>query len=115
MDSEIGDGYYSGSPSMTPNSADKHPETGPDDAGVTPRPIAALDALNTDDEEYGERQQEYWDNDSAIDNDSLIGDDTKSLASYITDYRFEHGRRYHAYKDGAYWVWSDAASMLFNH
>jgi hypothetical protein len=44
------------------------------------------------------------DADSAYDNASLVGDDTKSLASSILDYREEHGRRYHAYRDGAYWV-----------
>jgi hypothetical protein len=42
--------------------------------------------------------------DSAYDSESLLGDDTVTLASYITDYRYEHGRRYHAYRDGAYWV-----------
>ncbi|KAF7590690.1 hypothetical protein BBP40_002525 [Aspergillus hancockii] len=29
--------------------------------------------------------------------------DTTSINSMITAYRFENGRRYHAYKDGAYW------------
>ncbi|KAL5365383.1 S-adenosyl-L-methionine-dependent methyltransferase [Aspergillus floccosus] len=29
--------------------------------------------------------------------------DTTSLNSMITAYRFENGRRYHAYKEGAYW------------
>ena len=29
--------------------------------------------------------------------------DTTSINSEITAYRFENGRRYHAYKDGAYW------------
>ncbi|GLA61676.1 hypothetical protein AtubIFM56815_002535 [Aspergillus tubingensis] len=29
--------------------------------------------------------------------------DTTSLNSEITSYRFENGRRYHAYKEGAYW------------
>jgi len=42
--------------------------------------------------------------DSAYGSESLIGDDTVTLASYITDYRYEHGRRYHAYRDGSYWV-----------
>lgn len=28
--------------------------------------------------------------------------DTTSIDSEITAYRFENGRRYHAYKDGAY-------------
>ncbi|KIW64480.1 hypothetical protein PV04_09409 [Phialophora macrospora] len=32
-----------------------------------------------------------------------IESETTSLTSSITRYRFEHGRRYHAYRDGAYW------------
>lgn len=48
-------------------------------------------------------QDSYGDSDSAY-ADSLIGDDTKTLSTYITDYRYEYGRRYHAYRDGAYWV-----------
>lgn len=44
------------------------------------------------------------DGDSAYGEDSLIGDDTMTLDSYITDYRYEFGRRYHSYHDGAYWV-----------
>lgn len=43
------------------------------------------------------------DNDSAF-GGSLIGCDTDTLASFITDYRYENGRRYHAYRDGEYWV-----------
>ncbi|OAP58043.1 hypothetical protein AYL99_07133 [Fonsecaea erecta] len=39
--------------------------------------------------------------------DSAYGDEiaseTVSLTSSITRYRFENGRRYHAYNDGAYW------------
>ncbi|KAF1811384.1 S-adenosyl-L-methionine-dependent methyltransferase [Eremomyces bilateralis CBS 781.70] len=41
--------------------------------------------------------------DSAYDSESLIGEDARTLASYITNYQYENGRRYHAYKDGAYW------------
>ncbi|KAE8137914.1 S-adenosyl-L-methionine-dependent methyltransferase [Aspergillus pseudotamarii] len=33
--------------------------------------------------------------------DSLRGDDTTTLATYITDYRFENGPRYYAFRDGA--------------
>lgn len=33
----------------------------------------------------------------------LSASDTTSLNSEITSYRFENGRRYHAYKEGAYW------------
>jgi hypothetical protein len=35
-----------------------------------------------------------FDNDSAYDSSSLLGDDTQTLASFITDYRYENGRRY---------------------
>jgi len=41
------------------------------------------------------------DNDSAQGFD--IASETTSLASSITNYRYENGRRYHAYKDGEYW------------
>jgi hypothetical protein len=49
------------------------------------------------------REEIYNDNDSAF-GGSLMGWDSDSLASYITDYRYENGRRYHAYRDGEYWV-----------
>ncbi len=55
-------------------------------------------AQDEDDEEAG------FDDDSAYDGGSLIGCDTDTLASYITDYTYENGRRYHAYRDGEYWV-----------
>ncbi|KAF4624687.1 hypothetical protein G7Y89_g13482 [Cudoniella acicularis] len=45
---------------------------------------------------------DFDDNDSAF-GGSLIGCDTDTLASFITDYRYENGRRYHAYRDGEYW------------
>lgn len=38
--------------------------------------------------------------DSAYDSESLLGDDTMTLASFITDYRYENGRRYENYRDG---------------
>src|ERR1051326_2704605 len=34
------------------------------------------------------------DTDSAFGGESFIGDDTQTLASFITDYRYENGRRY---------------------
>lgn len=58
-------------------------------------------ADSTVDDEY---DYEDDDQDSAYGDDSFIGDDTKTLSCYITDYRFEFGRRYHSYRDGAYWV-----------
>lgn len=47
----------------------------------------------------------HYDADSAYDGDSVNNDDTASLKSFVTNYRWENGRRYHAYSDGAYWVW----------
>jgi hypothetical protein len=41
--------------------------------------------------------------DSAYDSDSFLTD-TTSLNSEVTKYRIEHGRQYHGYKDGEYWV-----------
>lgn len=58
-------------------------------------------ADSTVDDEY---DYDDDDQDSAYGDDSFIGDDTKTLSCYITDYRFEFGRRYHSYRDGAYWV-----------
>ncbi|KAG9536298.1 hypothetical protein KCU77_g23917, partial [Aureobasidium melanogenum] len=33
-----------------------------------------------------------------------------TLASYVTDYRMENGRRYHAYQEGSYWGPNDEQS-----
>jgi hypothetical protein len=55
------------------------------------------------DEEGDDMHGGFDDNDSAF-GGSLIGCDTDTLASYITDYRYENGRRYHAFRDGEYWV-----------
>jgi hypothetical protein len=85
-----GDGYYSASASQTSfkeiNSMDDN--------------NYILEELQVDQE----RTQRDSDVDSAYDTESLVGEDTYTLASFITDYRYEHGRRYHAYKDGSYWV-----------
>ncbi|KAK1142463.1 hypothetical protein N8T08_007825 [Aspergillus melleus] len=45
--------------------------------------------------------------------DSLLGGDTKTLSTYITDYRYEFGRRYHSYHDGAYWGPNDEIANEF--
>jgi hypothetical protein len=52
----------------------------------------------------GEEQYGLRDDDSAYDSASFLGSDTKSLISEVTRYRVEHGRQYHGYKDGSYWV-----------
>lgn len=59
-----------------------------------------------EDDDEGLEDVDYRDDDldSAYGDDSFIGDDTKTMSCYITDYRFEFGRRYHSYRDGAYWV-----------
>ncbi|KAH8794129.1 methyltransferase-like protein [Hyaloscypha finlandica] len=46
------------------------------------------------------------DDSSPHSSDSEI-DDTKSIESSVTQYRIEHGRQYHAYKDGTYWQPND--------
>jgi len=60
--------------------------------------------FTTEPEEEETHYTGYDDVDSAYGGDSMIGDDTTSLRSYITDYVYENGRRYHRYRDGAYWV-----------
>lgn len=75
------------SSAMAPSSSSYYPQ----DSG----------ADSTFDDEY---DYDDDDQDSAYGGDSFIGDDTKTLSCYITDYRFEYGRRYHSYRDGAYWV-----------
>jgi hypothetical protein len=77
-------------------------------------PLAANGDLATQDQaqsgydapEEGTEDRSY-DFDSAYDGDSLRGDETGTLDSFLTDYRWENGRRYHAYSDGAYWVFGD--------
>ncbi|KAE9378794.1 S-adenosyl-L-methionine-dependent methyltransferase [Stipitochalara longipes BDJ] len=44
---------------------------------------------------------------SSHSSDYEISGDTKSIESSVTQYRIEHGRRYHGYKDGAYWQPND--------
>ncbi|MCJ1480371.1 hypothetical protein MMC06_000526 [Schaereria dolodes] len=55
-------------------------------------PIAVEPDINI--ENYGQEA------DSAY--DSEVASYTTSLASGVTNYKFEHGRRYHAYKEGSY-------------
>jgi len=66
---------------------------------TTPITLASLQAAVVPPGE----DENFRSTDSAYDSESLIGDDTTTLASYITDFRYENGRRYHTYKDGAYW------------
>ncbi|KAK7566432.1 S-adenosyl-L-methionine-dependent methyltransferase [Phyllosticta citricarpa] len=53
--------------------------------------------------------------DSSTDSDSTFGDavdsTTTSLASGVTNYRYEHGRRYHGIEDGRYSLPNDEAEV----
>ncbi|TKA22627.1 hypothetical protein B0A50_07636 [Salinomyces thailandicus] len=54
--------------------------------------------------------------DSDPDRDSALGDSdgasfTTSLDSSVTNYKYEHGRRYHAYQDGKYVLPNDEAEI----
>lgn len=71
---------------------------------ATAFPAAPLAYLSPPDDEPNE-------SDSAYGDDTLLRDDTKTLASYITEYRYEFGRRYHAFRDGAYWVRAGRRNM----
>ena len=54
--------------------------------------------------EDGDYEMDFTDADSAM-GGSLVGCDTQSIASFVTDYRYENGRRYHAHIfQGEYWV-----------
>ncbi|CEL06136.1 Putative SAM dependent methyltransferase [Aspergillus calidoustus] len=64
-------------------------------APASPEPTNAPPAENDDLLEI--------DSDVNSDYQSDFASDTTSLNSMITSYRYENGRRYHAYKDGAYW------------
>lgn len=41
--------------------------------------------------------------DSGIEDNDSLASETTSVHSSIYRYRYENGRRYHAYKDGEYW------------
>lgn len=88
---------YAPSTTSSTNTVTPHATAGPPQTLT----VAHLQSMMAGGIEEGYNGEDF---DSAYDSESLIGGDTMTLASYITDYRFEHGRRYHAYRDGAYWV-----------
>lgn len=57
--------------------------------------------------------------DGCSDDDALSLSSSRSLASIITRYRYENGRRYHAYRDGLYFMPNDDKhaeyEMLVHH
>jgi hypothetical protein len=105
-----GDGYHSATASMYSlvESAQMPLEHQPTSTLPPPQTVPLSQIQNFTSGPSGLEQPADFDEegelDSAYDSESLLGDDTVTLASYITDYRYEHGRRYHAYRDGAYWV-----------
>ncbi|PWY94923.1 methyltransferase family protein [Aspergillus sclerotioniger CBS 115572] len=67
------------------------------DSSQSVAPLVPAHGGDFSDSDEAEREDEF--SDYAED----FASDTTSLNSEITAYRFENGRRYHAYKDGAYW------------
>ncbi|KAF4626930.1 hypothetical protein G7Y89_g11223 [Cudoniella acicularis] len=66
------------------------------DPGTSPGQAAPINSA------HEQSEQEDSDDDSALGAGSILSE-TTSLADEITQYRYEHNRRYHAYKDGEYW------------
>jgi hypothetical protein len=104
-----GDGYHSASVSQVSLK---------EETGEFQEPEEYMDEAEHQDfqlaQEDHPRSRRGSDADSAYDNESLLDEGTRTLASFITDYRYEHGRRYHAYKDGAYWVRIDSRVYYFS-
>ncbi|PYH99943.1 methyltransferase family protein [Aspergillus ellipticus CBS 707.79] len=72
-------------------------ESAPPNLPQSAAPVATEHGGDSSDSDEAERDDEF--SDYAED----FASDTTSLNSEITSYRFENGRRYHSYKDGAYW------------
>jgi hypothetical protein len=74
--------------------------------------VAPLPNLSTGEASLPSDPEEFEDLSSEGDRDSAYGEsihagDTASITSAITKYRYENGRRYHAFRDGAYWAPND--------
>jgi hypothetical protein len=95
-----GDGYHSG-----PDDEEVEYAESPHEAEPLAEAFPSEHHMQVDETREDEEDGDFGlDSDSAYDSASLIGEDTKTLSTYITDYHYENGRRYHAYRDGAYWV-----------
>ncbi|KAI9650022.1 hypothetical protein NHQ30_000035 [Ciborinia camelliae] len=82
-------------------------ESHQDESG-TPGTLPNTQSFENDGEQ--EDSEEFSDDDDSAFGGSLIGCDTETLASFVTNYRYENGRRYHAYQDGEYWGPNDESS-----
>ncbi|KAK7191661.1 phosphoethanolamine N-methyltransferase (TAM domain methyltransferase) [Paraphaeosphaeria sporulosa] len=78
------------------------PPAVPADVAAPAQALAQSDHGDDDDDDDENAPHEYV-SDSGFDSESLLGDETDTLASSIMNYRIENGRQYHAYRDGAYW------------
>jgi hypothetical protein len=98
--------YYSMFPALDVESMDTNfisellpPLLPRSDSSTTPEPPVQADLI----EMIPAHPEQY-----ATDVDSAYAespeDATESLSLSMLDYRFEHGRRYHAWHDSAYWV-----------
>jgi hypothetical protein len=81
-------------------------------AGQSHASVSQFPSLQADEDIYELQDEAHHDVDSAYDGDSNRDNDTETLASFITNYRWENGRRYHAYSDGAYWVWIQSKGII---
>ncbi len=78
--------------------------------GPLPNLSPGAASLPPDQEEELEHPEGDNDRDSAYEEsfeEDSQASDTVSLMSAITKYRYENGRQYHAYRDGAYWAPND--------
>jgi hypothetical protein len=76
------------------------------DSSVPLLPVHLEDSISADaDSADGDSvDADSADGDSAYAESLGSGNSTRTLSFSDTNYRFEHGRRYHAYRDGSYWV-----------
>lgn len=76
--------------------------------------VPGADASEPDRQDGEEIEEEEPPEEHDVDNDydsaygeSLQASDLGSITSEISKHRYENGRRYHAYRDGAYWAPND--------
>ncbi|KAI9931480.1 hypothetical protein ASPWEDRAFT_169675 [Aspergillus wentii DTO 134E9] len=90
-----------GEGSKLPRSPRSSPRSVPRSATGSPRQRQQQGHQEEQEDDYADNGEPEDGGDSDYAEDFLS--DTTSINSEITAYRFENGRRYHAYKDGAYW------------
>ncbi|KAH6867810.1 S-adenosyl-L-methionine-dependent methyltransferase [Thelonectria olida] len=89
-----------------PPQATETPATQQQELSAAPQSVqaATLEALP---ENPLQAEDEHHDKDSALNRSEGFGGYAASLSSSIVNYRYENGRRYHAFRDGAYLVPND--------